>query len=532
MKFFRIPVALAALAAIAFPGYAAVDEEETWTSIGKGIFRENFVHAYYNISEYPEMEVEVQESDQTPGRYRMVNPYANYPDYIGSPGCQPGDYYIIVDASDPVHCWIPNCWTGYQVGGNEILVVGSIADDYYNVRYGDWELADKENRCGKLEYNAIRFPIMSLLAAAWPMDKEFDEGDLSYKTTDPYGMFRLKLPGAPDIDVFSSFKGITDKKDVNFTLTLGRSLEKVRVALVKDGGDDVVSKVIAGDVEYQEITKSGDVALPYTEDGFFNFVAVPYYEGEAALSYAINNVMEIAESEDEWRKAGLALFNEAIVSSVDELIPYGFVFPSYEYYVEVEENQQKPGYLRLVDPYGDNCPLSTGYVYDHTKHWYLYIDATDPAKVVVEKTDGGIGLDLGFKTMSIWSKADRARNDESYWNYGIGDDKIAENQWFGHFENDEITFPKKSLLFEMTFGNPNGAWYEANASGNTRLKFTPGQIKGKQFDPTGIDSVSSDDTDAPAVYYHIDGTPATNDNLAPGIYIVRKGSKSSKTVIK
>ena len=37
-------------------------DDETWTSIGSGSYRDNFVHTYYFIENYPEVEVEIQES--------------------------------------------------------------------------------------------------------------------------------------------------------------------------------------------------------------------------------------------------------------------------------------------------------------------------------------------------------------------------------------------------------------------------------------------------------------------------------------
>lgn len=525
MKLTRLALTLSATVALASPSMAA-EAEETWKSIGNGLFRENFMHAFYNISQYPEVTVEIQESEQTPGRYRIVNPYKDYPDFIGSPGCYPGDYYIVVDASDPVHCYVETSKAGYQCGGNEMLIVGSIADDYYNVRYGDWVLADKENRCGKLVDGAITFPPMSLLASAWNQSMEWDD-DISWKLCDEDGMFRLKLPGAPDLDIAADIVGLNDAGTaVTFNVVLGASIERALVAFVPvEESEGAVDKIVSGETASVEITEGGAVDVPYTGDGLYSLIIVPYLDGTPHAAFVKN--LELAYSEAEWRKAGKAFYREGIVSGVAEMIPYGFIYPTYEYYVNVEESVETPGLIRLVDPYGDDSPLSSGYSYDHSKHWYLYIDASTPDRVVIKRAEG-IGLNLGYGMMEIWSKADRAHNQPDYWAYGWTEEEIEAFGWYGLFQNDEITFPKNALSFHFPQANP-GAWYEANSKGEFLLKFEPGQIKGAQ---SGIESVSADGANGPVEYFRIDGTPASKGSLAPGLYIVRGAGKTHKAIIK
>ena len=264
MKFTRIVLPVLAAALISPTASAA---EETWKSIGTGLFRENFLHSWYIYSDFPEVEVEVMESEQTPGRYRIMNPYANYPDYIGSPGCQEGDWYITVDASDPVHCYIETSKTGYIAGEDQMLIVGSVADDYYNNRYGNWELADKENVCGKLVDGSITFPPMSLLGSLWDLSEPWSDDIISVRC-DQKGMFRIKLPGAPNLDVVGNLMGISDDNtQLNFEVALGKSVEKARVALVeRDNAESAVEGIVNGTILSEEISESGNVAVPYTGD--------------------------------------------------------------------------------------------------------------------------------------------------------------------------------------------------------------------------------------------------------------------------
>ncbi len=544
MNFTRSAIALAACAVLCLPQSvsAAAVEGETWKPIGTGLFRENFLHVTWNLSSYPEVEVEIMESEQVPGRYRIMNPYANYPaELIGSPGCKEGEWYITVDASDPEHCYIETSRTGFYggvaaSGALAVLVAGSVADDYYNNLYGDWELAEIENRCGKLVDGAITFPPNALLTSYWPEDVEFDLGDISWAHTDEKGMFRLKLPGAPDLDIAGSLKGINDAKtELSFEITLGASVEKARVALVPgrnyEGNDH--EGVISGETPSVEINASGTVTFPYTEDGFYTLVVVPYLDGTPRTPFF--NTMEIAFNEDEWRKAGQALYRDGIFSGVEEMIPYGFVYPTYEYYVDVEESVEKPGYLRLVDPYGDCSPLSSGYTYDTTSKHYLYIDATDPDFVMIERMND-VGLNLGYGRMEIWSKTNRLMfgNDKDYYQLWVNA-KWSEDDIYqmacdnaGLFYEDEITFPKNAI--HVSFSDVHyGVWYSGNSKNEFRLKFQPGQIRGAQS--TDVNTIAAD-IDAPAEYYRLDGTRADASALTPGLYIIRQGSKATKTLIR
>lgn len=547
MNFTRSALILAACAALG-TGMASA---ETWKSIGTGLYRDNFLSFQYAIADFPEVEVEIEESEETPGRYRLVNPYANYPaETIGSPGCMSGNFYLIVDASDPAHVFVEAGPTGFIYGynpetnQNRQLVVNSMAYDYYR-KNGNWIAADREGLCGKIVDKAITFPPNVLLMSGLDVDLEFDQDDATWAYVDSKAMFRVKLPGAPDLDITGSFVSINEAKtQLNFNITLGADVEKALVALVP--GDnyngDAHEAVINGEVDSLEINASGAVSLPYTADGIYTLTVVPYLEGTPRTPFF--RTMEFAYSEAEWRKAGQALFTETIMSSND-MRRNGFVVPEYTYYVDVEESVATPGLIRLVDPYGDAWPGSYGYNYDESHHHYLVIDATNPDFVMIEKMSP-IGINYGYGNMAIWSRTHRLMddNDPAYimlwanawalqhpdWTEEQIDEEIyklaLENA--GTFKDNEITFPVGGIVLEFSLANP-GTWYDANNNGNFSIKFEEGQINGKQS--TGIASVA-DDSNAPVEYYRLDGTRANASELTQGLYIVRQGSKSSKIVIR
>ncbi|MDE6131627.1 MAG: hypothetical protein K2F74_08555, partial [Muribaculaceae bacterium] len=243
-----------------------------------------------------------------------------------------------------------------MIGEGQVLMVSSIAYDMY-MGSGSLDGVDA-TYFGKLVDGAVTFPAMALLAAAYGEDDLFpSDEDFGGVQCDYNGMFRLKLPGAPDLDVVATLSGIDDARtELTFDITLGKSVEKALVALVpEDKAANAVADMLSGAIESKEITASGATTVPYTGDGMYTLVVIPFLDGEAHAAFT--RAMEIAFDESEWRKAGTAMYTESIISGVEELIGYGFVYPSYEYKVEVEESVARPGYIRLVDAYGPSYPL-------------------------------------------------------------------------------------------------------------------------------------------------------------------------------
>ena len=512
---------------------ASTDDTDTWKNVGKGLFRENLMHVYYLYNEYPEVQVDIQESEQTPGRYRLVNPYANYPNYIGSPGCTEGDSYIYINASDPQHVYIEMSPTGYIAGEDQELLIWSIADDYYNNLYGDWTQADKEGICGKLRDGSIMFPGGAVLTNLFDMTsgKPFSPEDYPDGWRPCNAMFRVMLPGALNLDVFSTFVGYNKEANtVQYSISLGSDVTSAKMALVEgQDTEQMVKDIIDGKIASTVITETKNYDLPFPGDGMYTMVVVPYV-GEDVKEYkAFTSTQEFAYDESEWRKTGQAQYTEGILSA-NELTSWGIVMAECTYAVDVEENVARPGYLRMVNAYNTNdYPESRGYSIDTSRNYYIYIDATDPDHVVLEQTpeSEGIGLNLGYGKIYFATRGQRYLDDPD-WATSLGLTPEQCKAMMGKFMNDEITFPKDGLQLRMDVAPKT--WYYANEKGNFKLAFQPGQILGVQS--TGVGSVNIDDVNAPVEYFRIDGTRVSASQLTPGIYVVRQGSMTSKQVIR
>lgn len=81
-----------------------VDWNEGWTSLGEALYTDAFLSPYYFYDTYS-WAVEVQESQKTPGLYRLVKPYAAAP-FAEDMEIDRGHFYVYIDATNPNDVWV------------------------------------------------------------------------------------------------------------------------------------------------------------------------------------------------------------------------------------------------------------------------------------------------------------------------------------------------------------------------------------------------------------------------------------------
>lgn len=122
--------------------------------------------------------------------------------------------------------------------------------------------------------------------------------------------------------------------------------------------------------------------------------------------------------------------------------------------VQIQKKVGSKGLYRLVDPYGENCPLYDPEEYDPSQAYYLEINANDPDGVYIPLCE--IGLDWGYGPMAVWSAAGR------YLANGNSLSAIKKAGYCGTLKNGVITFPNKGLFIQMGgslyYGNGNDAF--------------------------------------------------------------------------
>lgn len=156
-----------------------------------------------------------------------------------------------------------------------------------------------------------------------------------------------------------------------------------------------------------------------------------------------------------WKSIGMCLYTDDYIASI-------FNLPNVKYNVEVEESMTKAGLYRVINPYSEAYFKALGEEYvDDGNTYYITINATDPAKVYIERSP--IGLDLGYGEMTVWSVAGNA--------IAAGKPASAEGN-YGSLKDGVITFPKNALII-----GDNDGWYNANIHGKFKLVL-PGGVDG------------------------------------------------------
>lgn len=514
-------------------GALAADETETWKDLGNGLIRDDILNNSYFV-DFPEFPVKIQESEDNPGRYRLVNAYYNCPSVGGDKyDISKGDNYIIVDATDPVHVYMEPGPASFWIGPEQEMWLWSIADDLYNNQYGDWDKVDEEGVCGTFIDGVITFPANSLLMTPRPDDSYDGIGMWGWNRVNPNGMFRIKLPGLPDFDVEMTLGELNVAGDgVAVTVSVPKDMDYADIYCVASGWDPVIAEeMVNGSLTGMQRVKGGEIetiTVPYDMDGRHCVVAVPYKDEKNWLPSYIEREWHF--SQKEWKKVGKADYTEAFLSS-NTMNNYGFNLTEDQYQIEVEQNVEKPWIIRLVNPYGPPYKNATKSNYDYNNNYYMVIDLATFKCVRIKKM-ADLGIDMNVGVMSLWSNADRAIEDQYYakkWTLEevLSDPLVGK----GHYDPDtrEITFDKAAVGLKFA---QSPSWYEANL--NERAKIVlPSDIEITE-DPVlaeklaGIESVIEENGEAE--YYTMDGVRVQNPEK--GIYIVRKGNKTYKAVIR
>lgn len=105
-----------------------------WESLGVGYYVDDFIVPFYGYDPY-DYEVEIDESTETPGLYRIRNAYAPVAEAFGETG---GEKDIIIHAENPNGVYFLTQPIGIDFGSGEFSIVSYGGDDveYFGEKYG------------------------------------------------------------------------------------------------------------------------------------------------------------------------------------------------------------------------------------------------------------------------------------------------------------------------------------------------------------------------------------------------------------
>ncbi|MCD8296068.1 MAG: hypothetical protein LUC88_00685 [Prevotella sp.] len=252
-----------------------------WVTMdGYASFRDGIMADMYG-ADFLVYDVEIQESETTPGRYRIVNPYSAETTFGKTYGYffsfAEGNHYIVIDATDPDYVWVDGeFYSGaYYVGNGEILFYSQVyawMQQGYSV---DYIKQTNPEVFGKLKDGVITFPAVSLLAEV-PDDPNLYGADYS-------GMFAVALPGYEIKDYSASFEytgRFTDTSDVDYaqgTITFSSDVASVKYYVAADGDDvdAIIEAINEGDLDAEKITESGtSLSFELTESGYYTVILI------------------------------------------------------------------------------------------------------------------------------------------------------------------------------------------------------------------------------------------------------------------
>ena len=249
-----------------------------WTSLGEGTLTDDVITGAFSIDENQVFTVEIQESDNTPGMYRIVDPYINNryslsADKTGSSSNY--SCYLVIDATDP-----------------EAVTIAKQNMGILSTDLGDFQM--ESTAPGTLDNGIITFPKGGIELSFTGYQSAFQ--------ANKSGLFKVVLPGASDVAapaVTVAYKGsfidaASNKSNAVLDFTLNETATSYKFAVVEGNIakneaalTETAGKIVDGSLESTEGTASGSVLYPLAASGTFTVVAVPFNaEGDAGAAAA------------------------------------------------------------------------------------------------------------------------------------------------------------------------------------------------------------------------------------------------------
>ena len=156
------------LDAFAAATFETTPSPEVWETVGTATWTDSFFSVWFGADPVS-YEVELQESQDTPGRYRLVNVYGE-----AFPYNEPGDwddskdYYLVINADDPDYVWMEYFDSGCDWGYGDFLLVSDAG--YYVYAGNPIELVKSRAEdlgilFGTMEGGTVTFPAGCMLKA-------------------------------------------------------------------------------------------------------------------------------------------------------------------------------------------------------------------------------------------------------------------------------------------------------------------------------------------------------------------------------
>lgn len=233
-------------------------------------------------------------------------------------------------------------------------------------------------------------------------------------------------PNASEVKIPVNRIQRTGELTVNFNVTTSENCAvSVPSSVTFADGDSVAYLTVTYDPQTIQMGHFDDVTVAIADANY----TTPY--GSSSYTFSIGL--------SEWKSVGTGLYRDAIY-------PGFYGAEQLTYNVEIQENILKPGYYRIVTPYGPGTTFYNIYVATGMMAWAnkentsLVINATDPNFVYVTG-DFYPGTDDGMEkygVMHVFSIVDEYIKEGN----SLEDIKAAKPDHFGTLKDGMITLPQ------------------------------------------------------------------------------------------
>lgn len=276
--------------------------------------------------------------------------------------------------------------------------------------------------------------------------------------------------------IFPDFKPINNSISVDYTgllttshgtdvvasIYIGSDLTEVKIGI---GSGANISNIAQGieDGSISSIIVSGGgystyVTLPFdptNEMGRYSIVAVGYIDDEVSSTGSTTFTYAGGSSDPNagWTTLGYVDYTEAFICAL-------YTTGTFTYSLEIQQKDSKPGYYRLVNPYGPAYPLSEFMTYASNMTTYLYIDASNPEMVRIPESPQTIIVDPNYGVVTCSDQID-------YWmSQGYSEETLLDYGYYGTMVNGKITFNPGVLgIYEGNDRTPYQANLVVNSAG-------------------------------------------------------------------
>ena len=438
-----------------------------WKTLGKGLYTDELMIGIYNVEQLT-YDVTVEESELNPGLYRIVNPYGVgvYPyteagDMIDGYGPQKPYYmYIHAEKDDQVYFESFSVHMIYSTDVGELSFTCRAAE---LLNAGNTiEAIAKAGYCGNNRDGIIYLPTDTYFRGT------LDYNDGWYGPMGTTGG-RLVLPGvvltdySAEISYTGRFTDVNEQTVIMADVTLGDDVVSARVAAAQTTDVAALQEAIENDeIEYIEISQSGEVKIPVAESGRYTVMVVTYAKGEG--QEVASTTVEISLGGNEWEKIGNAYILDGWMMSAGSLKDN---YDEYVWMCPIERSTKRAGIYRLVQPYGPDSPMGN---FALPGIYNIEINAEDPGNVFIEPQSTGNGW-YSNGVMIILSRGYITPN--------------LKPEYRGVFEDGTFYFPAQTCLFcfdkydeEGLYMTQNEGIFQIDYASGTAAKFKA--IKGSK----------------------------------------------------